>query len=456
MWQKAEYKTEKVIDSFYMILGANGEIKEEPVSMGRIEFPCNEDVVYMDGCIYWTIPDGDESLVTYCFTLEENYAQVDKEAVSYRIFDAEYYLQRYPMLLEMIGTDELELYSYWMNVGIYLGQSASSVLVPMEYLQMNTDVAEAVEYDFTKAILHFLNYGIYEGRSGSKEFDYTVYQYCNTDVVDVFGDDIVGYYYHYVKYGKSEGRTARLTIKEDISTSEILTVVPEGTKKFITPDGVMVEMIFEDGRMDKQKIYNTEGILQEELEYYYFDDEENTYILRRLPNYNSILWHTEYSDGSIKSRVENGLNGVLAYVEILSKNEDGTFTVQYKKIVDRMIIEEEYDEQGNVLYKEEEFYDEENNFLEERISDYSYENGILTGWKTRVKNVTGRIIGREEYDAQGRILSKQKIIYDEENCFLEEIITEYFYEEDILIGWTEEIYDAEGNLVSSTNTNVTN
>ena len=446
MWQKVEYKTEEVVDSFYMILGADGKIKEAPVSMDGIEFTCNEDVVYIDGKIYWTIPDGKKSLVTYCFTLEEEYKEVDKEAVSYRIFDAQYYLQRYPMLLETIGTDELDLYSYWMNVGIYLGQSASPVLVPMEYLQMNTDVAEAVEYNFTEAILHFLNYGIYEGRSGSKEFDYTVYQYCNTDVVEVFGEDIVGYYYHYVKHGKAEGRTARLTIKEEASTPEILTVVPEGTKKFMTPDGIMIEMIFEDGRMDKQKIYNTEGILQEELEYYYFNDEENTYILRRLPNNNSILWHTEYLDGSIKSRVENGLNSVLAYVEILSENEDGTLMVQYKKIEDKMIIEEEYDEQGNVLYKEEEFYDEENNFLEERVSDYSYEDGILIGWKTRVKNVTGRIIGREEYDAEGRILSKKKIIYDEQDSFLEEIISKYFYKEGILTGWIEQVYDAENML----------
>ena len=79
--------------------------------------------------------------------------------------------------------------------GIALGQSASPIFDPVEYLNINTDVADAVGNDYEAATNHFLDYGIYEGRSGNREFDYTVYKDCNRDVVEVFGDDIVGYYW---------------------------------------------------------------------------------------------------------------------------------------------------------------------------------------------------------------------------------------------------------------------
>jgi len=135
---------------------------------------------------------------------------IDTNAVSYRIFDKDYYLENYPVLARTVGTTEEALYRYWISEGIELGHVASPVFDPAEYLRINTDVAGAVGNDLTAATNHFLNYGIYEGRTGVPEFDYTVYKYCNTDVVEVFGDDIVGYYFHYVKYGRAEGRTAKL------------------------------------------------------------------------------------------------------------------------------------------------------------------------------------------------------------------------------------------------------
>jgi len=138
---------------------------------------------------------------------------IDTNAPSYRIFDAKYYMSQYPALGHIAGYDPDDLYRYWIETGIDLGQSASPVLNPAEYLELNQDVAAAVGNDHTAAIYHFLVNGIYEGRTASKEFDYTVYIYCNKDVGEVFGDDIVGYYYHYVKYGRAEGRTARLSMK---------------------------------------------------------------------------------------------------------------------------------------------------------------------------------------------------------------------------------------------------
>jgi len=143
------------------------------------------------------------------FGTEEDVA-IDTNAVSYRIFDKDFYLENYPELASTVGTTEEELYRYWLSDGIALGHVASPVFDPEEYLTINTDVAGAVGSDLAAATNHFLNYGIYEGRTGVWAFDYTVYKYCNTDVVEVFGEDIVGYYFHYVKYGRAEGRTAKL------------------------------------------------------------------------------------------------------------------------------------------------------------------------------------------------------------------------------------------------------
>ena len=84
-------------------------------------------------------------------------------------------MEKYPELGQSVGTEKNTLYTYWMEEGIALGQSASPIFDPQEYLTINTDVAEVVGQDYEAATNHFLNYGIYEGRSGNREFDYTVY-----------------------------------------------------------------------------------------------------------------------------------------------------------------------------------------------------------------------------------------------------------------------------------------
>jgi len=193
---------------------------------------------------------------------------IDTTATSYRIFDAGFYLNRYPELATTVGTEKDALYQYWISEGIALGQTASPVVVPEEYLERNTDVAEAFGDNYAGAIQHFIDYGIQEGRSASYEFDYTVYKYCNTDVAEVFGDDIVGYYFHYVNYGIAENRTARLTISEPEQ--------PENPEEPETPeepeenetikvqgeDGIyFVLELDENGNLLAQKCYDEEETL---------------------------------------------------------------------------------------------------------------------------------------------------------------------------------------------------
>ena len=191
-----------------------------------------------------------------------NDTQIDRNAVSYRIFDAEFYLATYPELEKTVGTDAEKLYLYWIHTGIGLGQTASPVIVPKEYLDRNSDVAEAFGEDYDAAIQHFLNSGIYEGRSGSYEFDYTVYKVCNTDVVEVFGEDIVGYYFHYVQYGMDENRTARLEMEEP----------EEIPKEEVKADGVPAIGTFPEIILKESTIMNTEVLTSlEEVNSYVFD-----------------------------------------------------------------------------------------------------------------------------------------------------------------------------------------
>ena len=139
-------------------------------------------------------------------------SSIDRSAASYRIFDAKFYLERYPGLAGSVGTDPDVLYKYWLETGISLGQTASPVIIPEEYRLLNADVANAFGEDDAATINHFLTSGIFEGRTGSVEFDYTIYAYCNTDVAKEFADDKVGYYWHYVNHGKAENRTAEAVV----------------------------------------------------------------------------------------------------------------------------------------------------------------------------------------------------------------------------------------------------
>ena len=82
------------------------------------------------------------------------------------IFSAQYYMTKYPELVESIGNDNQALYN------------------------------------------HFCNCGMLEGRQGCETFNVHVYIASNPDLQQIFGDDLVAYYQHYLNYGQYEGRIA--------------------------------------------------------------------------------------------------------------------------------------------------------------------------------------------------------------------------------------------------------
>ena len=239
---------------------------------------------------------------------------IDENAVSYRIFDAEFYLEKYPELAQNVGTEKNALYEYWMNTGIALGQSASPIFDPAEYLSINTDVAEAVGQDYEAATNHFLNYGIYEGRSGNREFDYTVYKYCNTDVVDVFGEDIVGYYFHYVNYGREENRTATLG---NSSITPTVTPTPQVT---VTPKPTEVPQITQTPNTPEENPYDLGGITITLLDKYDWISQWKLDIIE--DKYNVVLEFADTSTDDITNELISSYESGTPIADIIIANID--------------------------------------------------------------------------------------------------------------------------------------
>lgn len=93
-WEKRKYgKNEEgtLVDSYYMILSNQGQVLRRPVSLGKVELTTNEDFIYLDGSVYWTItkemPKTDESkkmrLITYRVDLNQTVESVSVEQLTY-------------------------------------------------------------------------------------------------------------------------------------------------------------------------------------------------------------------------------------------------------------------------------------------------------------------------------------------------------------------------------------
>ncbi len=99
-------------------------------------------------------------------SLEDNFSGQQN---IYFVFDAEYYANTYPDVVEVCGTDTDTLFA------------------------------------------HYLMYGINEGRNACKSFNLNAYKEYNPDLVAAYGDDpenVSAYFTHYLTFGKDEGRIA--------------------------------------------------------------------------------------------------------------------------------------------------------------------------------------------------------------------------------------------------------
>ena len=86
------------------------------------------------------------------------------------------------------------------------GSDFSAIFDADYYLTRYPDIAAASGGNKDVARVHFLNAGMREGRQGCASFDVRYYKAANPDLQAIFGENLESYYLHYMTFGKNEGR----------------------------------------------------------------------------------------------------------------------------------------------------------------------------------------------------------------------------------------------------------
>ena len=97
---------------------------------------------------------------------------------------------------------------------VYNGVNYAPVFDAQYYLSKYPDLKAAFGSDTTAALKHFVTYGIKEGRQACAEFDVDIYKNNYADLKKAFGNDNSAYVKHYLEYGQKEGRNAQKLIEK--------------------------------------------------------------------------------------------------------------------------------------------------------------------------------------------------------------------------------------------------
>lgn len=142
------------------------------------------------------------------------------------VFNAVYYLNKYPDLKAAFGEDETAALNHFLNYGMKEGRQGSADFNVNSYRLEYADLRAAFGNDLKSYYLHYINYGKNEGRHGtgcttlqgavtsyngvdySKVYDYNYYVSANPDIKNAFGTDDVAVLRHFVNNGMNEGRRA--------------------------------------------------------------------------------------------------------------------------------------------------------------------------------------------------------------------------------------------------------
>lgn len=125
-----------------------------------------------------------------------------------QFFDAEYYAEQYPDVVEICGTDRDALYEHYMTYGIKEGRNGSEILNVELYRDRYPDLEEVFGDDWEAYVEHYLTSGVEEGRDGCGEFDAVTYADRYEDLKQAYGYDLEKLYEHYKLIGQAEGREA--------------------------------------------------------------------------------------------------------------------------------------------------------------------------------------------------------------------------------------------------------
>lgn len=125
------------------------------------------------------------------------------------IFDAAYYAEKYPDVVEAYGTDPNVLYAHYVNCGINEGRIPGKVFDVKKYRENNNDLEGLYGDNWAAYVNQYLTEGLAEGRVGyGEEFDAASYANRYSDLKNVYGYNLAALYNHYLTRGKKEGRNA--------------------------------------------------------------------------------------------------------------------------------------------------------------------------------------------------------------------------------------------------------
>ena len=157
----------------------------------------------------FTLPEGTELTVAGIdrYAVRTESVTVKVEAGYPGVFDAKYYLSKYPGLTESVGTDANALLQYYLKTGIGKGDIASPVFDITYYMSRYPDLQKKFGSNRIAYAKHFVNYGMKEGRQGIASFSVSGYKNRYADLRAAYGNDTRAYYMHYVRYGAGEKRS---------------------------------------------------------------------------------------------------------------------------------------------------------------------------------------------------------------------------------------------------------
>lgn len=140
-------------------------------------------------------------------------------------FNVGSYKNRYVDLRNAFGGNTKQYYLHYINYGVrenrigtgfestmvgyvtkYNGKDYSAVYDYNYYVSKYSDIKRAFGSDDKAVLQHFINYGMKEGRQGSAEFDVEFYKSKYSDLQNAFGNNKKSYYLHYIDCGKRENR----------------------------------------------------------------------------------------------------------------------------------------------------------------------------------------------------------------------------------------------------------
>ena len=153
-----------------------------------------------------------------------------KETDYSRVYDYNYYLQKYPDLKRTLGKQiapDVAALNHFISYGMKEKRQASAKFDVMSYYRSYQDLRVAFHNDFPKYYEHYLKNGYKESRKTTGEtklqnpvtkyggvdfksiYDYKFYTGKYADILRAYGEDDIETLHHFVKYGINEGRAGK-------------------------------------------------------------------------------------------------------------------------------------------------------------------------------------------------------------------------------------------------------